>query len=90
MDIGQRGQYLRCDAGEACREFLAAHGLRPGTDFRIVATAADSLLLESNDRTVALSMPLALAVQVAVAETPNGATGSATDQTELQSPNDKQ
>lgn len=90
MDIGQRGQYLRCNAGEACRDFLAAQGLRPGTEFRILATAADSLLLESNGRTVALSVPLASAVQVTVAGTPGGATGAATDQAAPQPPKGRQ
>ena len=90
MEIGQRGQYLRCDAGEACREFLAGQGLRPGADFRILATAADSLLLESDGRTVALSMPLASAVQVTVAGTSSGAARAATDQAGTQPPKGRQ
>jgi DtxR family Mn-dependent transcriptional regulator len=76
MDIGQCGEYVQCDAGETCRAFLAAQGLRPGTPFQIVATAADSLLLESNGRTIALSVPLASAVRVAGAPTATRATGA--------------
>jgi DtxR family Mn-dependent transcriptional regulator len=67
MEIGQYGQYIQCDVGETCRAFLAAQGLRPGASFHIVATAAGSMLLESNGRRIALSAPLASAVRVTVA-----------------------
>jgi DtxR family Mn-dependent transcriptional regulator len=76
MDIGQSGQYIQCDAGETCRVFLAAQGLRPGASFQIMATAADSLLLESNGRRIALSAALASAVRVTRAQTPTGPTGA--------------
>jgi len=77
MDIGQHGQYVRCNASDTCREFLAAQGLRPGTWLQVVATAHDSVLLESNGRTIGLSAALASMVRVSVAPTPSGPVGPA-------------
>jgi DtxR family Mn-dependent transcriptional regulator len=67
MDVGERAEYVQCDADETCRAFLTAQGLRPGTSFQVVATAADSVLLGLSGRTMALSKPLASAVRVTVA-----------------------
>ncbi len=85
MHMGQCGQYVQCDASEACRAFLAAQGLRPGAVFQIIARAADSLLLESNGRRIALSALLASAVRVIAARTAaSGPAGVSPDQAQPQ------
>jgi DtxR family Mn-dependent transcriptional regulator len=84
MKLGECGHYIQCDAGETCRAFLAAQGLRPGTSFQIIATAAQSVLVESNGRRIVLSGPLASVVRVTVAQKLTGRAGLAPDQTQSQ------
>jgi len=63
MRAGQTGIWAQCASDETSRNFLASAGLRAGATFRVVAVGPESMLLEVNGRNVAVSHPLATAVQ---------------------------
>lgn len=64
LNAGQKGYYLRCTADKASDEFLLGQGLRPGARVQVVASAAQSLLVEVGGRRITLDRSLADKVQV--------------------------
>lgn len=64
LEVGQKGYYLRCTADDASGEFLVGQGLRPGARVQVLASGAQSLLVEVSGRKVTLDRLLAGTVQV--------------------------
>ncbi len=64
LPAGQRGQVVRCEASDASCAFLAEQGLRPGGSVTLLATGADSLLVEVGAAQLSLALSLASAIGV--------------------------
>ncbi len=68
LSAGQRGHVFHCDADEAARAFLAERGLRPGAHFMVMATAAESLLVQVGGAQISLARSLGEKIKVELAE----------------------
>jgi DtxR family Mn-dependent transcriptional regulator len=64
LSVGQRGQVVRCDVGDAAQAFMHERGLRPGVTVTVLAIGGDSLLVQVEGTQTSLARTLAESVQV--------------------------
>jgi DtxR family Mn-dependent transcriptional regulator len=68
VEVGQQVYFVRCNAEESTRNFLALQGLRAGAPLHIDAVAPGGLLIEVNGGQLAIDRPLAERIVVGSAE----------------------
>ncbi len=68
LSPGQQGHVVRCDAGDAACAFLDQQGVRPGALLTVVATGADSVLVQIGDAHVSLAQGLSEAIRLEMKE----------------------